>query len=107
MEIFTIGGFDEVGKNMTVVRTGEDAFIFDAGVFLPAIVELQEQETQQRCQGHYAEDAERGWTWMEGCVGYRLRTCINLVHTACRRIREGKSYVRQYFSTQVDYSYRR
>lgn len=48
MEIFTIGGFNEVGKNMTVVRTGEDAFIFDAGVFLPAIVELQEQETEQQ-----------------------------------------------------------
>lgn len=46
MEIFTIGGFDEVGRNMTVVKTGEDAFIFDAGVFLPALVELQEQETQ-------------------------------------------------------------
>jgi ribonuclease J len=48
MEIFTIGGFDEVGKNMSVVKTGEDVFIFDAGVFLPAIVELQEQETQQQ-----------------------------------------------------------
>ena len=44
MEIYTIGGFDEVGKNMTVVKTGEDVFIFDMGVFLPAIVELQEQE---------------------------------------------------------------
>ena len=47
MEIYTIGGFDEVGKNMTVVRTGEDVFMFDAGVFLPAIVELQEQEAGQ------------------------------------------------------------
>ncbi len=46
MEIFTVGGFDEVGKNMTVVKTGDDAIIFDAGVFLPAIVELQEQETE-------------------------------------------------------------
>lgn len=45
MEIFTIGGYNEVGKNMTVVDTGEDAFIFDFGVFLPAIVELQERET--------------------------------------------------------------
>lgn len=52
MEIFTIGGFDEVGKNMTAVKTGEDVFLFDAGVFLPAIVELQEQETQQ---GLYTE----------------------------------------------------
>lgn len=47
MEIYTIGGFNEVGRNMTAVKTGEDVFIFDMGVFLPAIVELQEQETQQ------------------------------------------------------------
>src|SRR4030042_375102 len=47
MEIYTIGGFDEVGRNMTAVKTGEDVFIFDMGVFLPAIVELQEQETHQ------------------------------------------------------------
>lgn len=47
MEIYTIGGFNEVGKNMTAVKTGEDVFIFDMGVFLPAIVDLQEQETQQ------------------------------------------------------------
>ncbi len=50
MEIYTIGGFNEVGKNMTVVKTGEDAFIFDMGVFLPAIVELQEQEENSRQQ---------------------------------------------------------
>jgi len=47
MEIYTIGGFDEVGKNMTAVKVGEDVFIFDLGVFLPAIVELQEQETDE------------------------------------------------------------
>ena len=46
MEIYTIGGFNEVGKNMTVVVTkdGEDAFMFDCGLFLPPIVELEERE---------------------------------------------------------------
>jgi ribonuclease J len=48
MEVFTIGGFNEVGKNMTVVNTGEDVFIFDLGVFLPAIVQLQESETGEQ-----------------------------------------------------------
>ena len=47
MEIHTIGGFNEVGKNMTAVKTGEDVVIFDAGVYLPAIIELQEEEMQQ------------------------------------------------------------
>jgi len=44
MRIHTIGGFNEVGKNMTVVESGGDAFIFDMGLFLPPIVELEEQE---------------------------------------------------------------
>lgn len=46
MEIHTIGGFNEVGKNMTVVHMNDDAIIFDAGFYLPAIVELQEEEVQ-------------------------------------------------------------
>ncbi|PJE81826.1 ribonuclease J [Candidatus Pacearchaeota archaeon CG10_big_fil_rev_8_21_14_0_10_32_42] len=44
MEICAIGGFNEVGKNMTAVKTGEDVFIFDCGFFLPGIIELQETE---------------------------------------------------------------
>ena len=44
MEICTVGGFEEVGKNMTAVKVGEDVFIFDCGFFLPGIIELQEEE---------------------------------------------------------------
>ncbi|MBR9704716.1 RNase J family beta-CASP ribonuclease [Candidatus Pacearchaeota archaeon] len=44
MKIYAIGGFNEVGKNMTVVDLGEDAIIFDCGFFLPPIVELEENE---------------------------------------------------------------
>jgi ribonuclease J len=51
MEIHTIGGYNEVGKNMTVVDLGDDVIIFDAGFYLPAIVELQERETQNQ-QGY-------------------------------------------------------
>ena len=47
MKIHTIGGFSEVGKNMTVVETGDDAIMIDAGVHLPAVIELQEEEIQQ------------------------------------------------------------
>ena len=48
MEIITLGGFNEVGKNMTAVKVGDDAVIFDAGIFLPAVIELQEEEEQQQ-----------------------------------------------------------
>ena len=57
MEIFTIGGFNEVGKNMTAVKVGEDAVLFDCGLYLPAVVELQEQELEQKT---YSENKLRG-----------------------------------------------
>lgn len=44
LKIHTIGGYDEVGKNMTALEAGEDVFLFDAGIFLPAIVGVQERE---------------------------------------------------------------
>jgi ribonuclease J len=43
MKIFTIGGYSEVGKNMTVVQIGDDVIIFDCGLHLPPIVELEER----------------------------------------------------------------
>lgn len=48
MEVCTIGGFEEVGRNMTAVKLGEDVIIFDSGLYLPAIVEFQEQETEEK-----------------------------------------------------------
>jgi len=44
VKIHTIGGFSEVGKNMVVIELEEDAFIFDEGFFLPAIVSMEERD---------------------------------------------------------------
>lgn len=44
MNIHTIGGFGEVGKNMTAVQIGDDVIVFDMGLYLPPIVELEERE---------------------------------------------------------------
>lgn len=52
MEVCTIGGYEEVGKNMTAVKVGDDVIIFDAGIYLPPLVELQEQEAQVRYSEH-------------------------------------------------------
>jgi ribonuclease J len=56
MEICTIGGYEEVGKNMTAVKVGDDVIIFDAGIFLPPVIEIQEHENQQQ----YTEKMLRG-----------------------------------------------
>jgi mRNA degradation ribonuclease J1/J2 len=44
MKIHSVDGYSEVGKNMTVLETGDDAFVFDQGLYLPAVVELEEKE---------------------------------------------------------------
>ena len=42
--IHTIGGYNEVGKNMTALEAGNDVILFDAGIYLPAVVGVQERE---------------------------------------------------------------
>lgn len=44
MRIHAIGGYNEVGKNMTALEIGEDVILFDSGLFLPAIVGVEEKE---------------------------------------------------------------
>ena len=41
MEICAVGGYESVGKNMTAVKVGEDVFIFDMGVSIPALIDMQ------------------------------------------------------------------
>jgi len=48
MEICTVGGYEEVGKNMTAVKIGDDVIILDAGVYLPPIVEMEERDAKER-----------------------------------------------------------
>ncbi len=44
MKIHAVGGYSEVGKNMTALDLGEDVILFDSGLFLPAIVGVSERE---------------------------------------------------------------
>src|SRR3989344_2500364 len=44
IKLHTIGGYDEVGKNMTALEFKDEVFLFDDGIFLPAIVGVQERE---------------------------------------------------------------
>jgi len=47
VKIHAIGGYSEVGKNMTAIELADDAFVFDEGFFLPAIVKMQEQDKDE------------------------------------------------------------
>ena len=44
MKIHAIGGYNEVGKNMTALETGDDVFLFDSGLFMPPVVGVSERE---------------------------------------------------------------
>ncbi len=44
MQIHTVGGYNEVGKNMTALELADDVLLFDSGLFLPAIVGVSERE---------------------------------------------------------------
>jgi|GEM_PF-213402 len=46
INLFAIGGYSEVGKNMTALQLGSDVIILDAGLYLPAIVEMEEAERE-------------------------------------------------------------
>ncbi len=52
MEVCTVGGFEEVGKNMTAMKVGNDVFIFDVGIYLPPVIEIQETEPQVKGQNY-------------------------------------------------------
>lgn len=41
MEICCVGGYEEVGKNMTAIKVGEDVILIDCGFYLPGVIELQ------------------------------------------------------------------
>ncbi len=38
MKIYGIGGFNEVGKNMSAVELKDDVILLDCGLFLPPII---------------------------------------------------------------------
>lgn len=44
IEICTIGGYGEVGRNMTAVRVGDEVVIFDIGFYLPKVISFEGEE---------------------------------------------------------------
>ncbi len=52
VRIISVGGFNEVGKNMCAVIVDDEAVILDMGIYLPAIIGFEEEE------GHRNLDAQ-------------------------------------------------
>ena len=47
MELHAIGGYSEVGKNMTGLSFNKESVIFDMGFFLPEIINFEEEIVQK------------------------------------------------------------
>ncbi len=44
IELCAIGGYSEVGENMTAIKIGNEVIICDMGFYLPEIIKIQEEE---------------------------------------------------------------
>lgn len=42
MEIYSVGGYEEVGKNMTLLNLGKDSVVCDMGFHLPSLIDFEE-----------------------------------------------------------------
>src|SRR3989344_1975274 len=47
VEICAVGGYSEIGKNMTAIRYGNDVVICDMGLFLPKIISYVESDQRK------------------------------------------------------------
>ncbi|MBU1245786.1 MAG: RNase J family beta-CASP ribonuclease [Nanoarchaeota archaeon] len=43
VEICTVGGYNEVGKNCTAIKYGDEVVILDMGFFLPSLINFEEE----------------------------------------------------------------
>lgn len=43
MQICTVGGYVEVGKNMTAIKVGDEAVVIDMGFYLPKLIDFEEE----------------------------------------------------------------
>jgi len=48
IELCSVGGYSEVGKNMTALKIDEEVVIFDMGIFLPAIINYEEEGNDRK-----------------------------------------------------------
>lgn len=81
MKIHAIGGYDEVGKNMTALEIGEDVLLFDAGLYLPAIVGVTEREKIPTEKGMRALGALPDDLYLDK-TGLKSKVCALLVSHA-------------------------
>ena len=62
IDIATIGGYEEVGRQMTAVRAGDDIVVFDMGLNLSKVLIHDNVETE-RMHSLDLIDIDVSWMW--------------------------------------------
>ncbi|RLF49921.1 MAG: ribonuclease J [Thermoplasmata archaeon] len=57
IRIYGIGGYEEVGRNMTCIEVDDEAIILDMGLYMDRFVALQEKDIEMSYENLLAEDA--------------------------------------------------
>ena len=50
VEICTVGGYNEVGKNSTAVKVGDEVYVFDLGVHLENYIKFTQDDEEDILQ---------------------------------------------------------
>lgn len=58
IEIYAVGGYGEVGKNMTAVKVGEEVVILDMGLHMPNYIKFTEDERED-IEAHNTEELRK------------------------------------------------
>ena len=57
IRIYGIGGYEEVGRNMTCIEVDDEAIILDMGLYMDRFIALQEKDIEMNFENLMAEDA--------------------------------------------------
>ena len=80
IEVFAVGGYGEVGRNMTAIKVGDEVFLLDMGLHMPNYIKYtEEEETEQKV--HTAEELRKAKAIPEDTLIQEWRSRVKAIIT--------------------------
>jgi len=80
IEVFAVGGYGEVGRNMTAIKVGDEVFLLDMGLHMPNYIKYtEEEETEQKV--HTAEELRKAKAIPEDTLIQEWRSGVKAIIT--------------------------
>ncbi len=80
IEICAVGGYGEVGRNMTAVKVGEEVFLFDMGLHMPNYIKYTEEE-ETELKKHTTEELRKAKAIPDDTMIESLRKKVKAIIT--------------------------